>query len=177
MGYSFRPRGDEIESGYVTYRKKNIRAQNRKLKLDTKPRSHFFFDDDGNVITNSKRSEPVTEEFRFNERLVEQSPFSPSDMVEALKLKNLEPEAQGYEAHSSSVDDEEEIIEDSRKQKKKRKKQKKGNRSSLPPEILENKQLLKYWYRRYQLFSKFDNGIKLDTGKYFNFSCIAEKKS
>lgn len=173
MGYSFRPRGDEIKAGYITYKKKNIRAQNRKLKLDTKPRSHFFFDDDGNTFQDLKRTEPATDETRLNEQPADMSPplyhhFSTDDMVASLKLKNLEPEALGYEAHSSSIDDDEEMFEDNKKQKKKRKKQKKYNRSSLPQEILENKNLLKYWYKRYHLFSKFDNGIKLDTESWFS---------
>ena len=180
MGYSFRPRGDEIFSGYVTYRKKNIRAQNRKLKMDTKPRSHLFFDDDGNTFLDSKRTEQVASEFRLGEQPVENTPpFSSTDNMvgSLLKLKNSEPEALGYEAHSSSIDDDEEMLEDSKKQKKKRKKQKKCNRSSLPQEILEDQNLLKYWHRRYQLFSKFDSGIKLDSGKlFFSFMQVVISK-
>ena len=34
----------------------------------------------------------------------------------------------------------------------------------LPSEIVESKQLKKYWAQRYRLFSLFDKGIKLDHG-------------
>lgn len=34
----------------------------------------------------------------------------------------------------------------------------------LPPEIQADGNLLKYWLNRYRLFSKFDEGIKLDAG-------------
>lgn len=51
-------------------------------------------------------------------------------------------------------------------QKKKRKKQSKWNlsKANVPDEIACNPELMKYWYRRYQLFHKFDRGIKLDAG-------------
>ena len=51
------------------------------------------------------------------------------------------------------------------------------------PEVTDNKELRKYWAQRYRLFSKFDQGIKLDYGifihtnfclKFFNkiFFCL-----
>lgn len=48
----------------------------------------------------------------------------------------------------------------------KRKKRKK--KIAVPPEIKENAYLRKYWHRRFNLFSKFDEGIKLDEGKFVN---------
>lgn len=52
------------------------------------------------------------------------------------------------------------------KSKKKKKKQKRTlMKANLPNEIRSNPQLLKYWYRRFQLFHKFDEGIQLDAGK------------
>jgi hypothetical protein len=35
----------------------------------------------------------------------------------------------------------------------------------MPPEILNDPELRKYWGQRYRLFSKFDEGIRLDRGK------------
>lgn len=35
---------------------------------------------------------------------------------------------------------------------------------SLEQEVPESKELQKYWFQRYRLFSKFDQGIKLDHG-------------
>lgn len=48
-------------------------------------------------------------------------------------------------------------------QKKKRRKQNKRN-VNLPTEVDIDKTLMKYWVKRYRLFSKFDEGIKLDRG-------------
>lgn len=49
---------------------------------------------------------------------------------------------------------------------KKEKRKKKRKRKGLPKEVLENERLLKYWYKRYRLFSRFDEGIKLDEGLF-----------
>lgn len=51
--------------------------------------------------------------------------------------------------------------------KKKRRKQSKRN-ISLPIEIDNDKTLMKYWIKRYHLFSKFDQGIKLDRESWFS---------
>lgn len=52
---------------------------------------------------------------------------------------------------------------------KKKKKKKNKNRKviGLPPEIAAVPELAKYWAQRYRLFSRFDDGIKLDRGKVF----------
>ena len=54
-----------------------------------------------------------------------------------------------------------------RTQKKKKRKQSKRN-ISLPAEIDNDKSLLKYWLKRYRLFSKFDQGVKLDRESWFS---------
>ncbi|XP_015190867.1 PREDICTED: trimethylguanosine synthase [Polistes dominula] len=51
--------------------------------------------------------------------------------------------------------------------KKKRRKQSKSN-ISVPVEVNNDKSLLKYWIKRYHLFSKFDQGIKLDRESWFS---------
>lgn len=68
-----------------------------------------------------------------------------------------------------------------RTQKKKRRKQpfkrnvnvytSSGNLDStkLPIEIQNDRKLMKYWLNRYQLFNKFDQGIKLDRGTFFTY--------
>lgn len=55
----------------------------------------------------------------------------------------------------------------SKKEKKKRRKAKFA--AILPPEIINDKSLLKYWYKRFSLFSLFDQGIKLDKGTLNHF--------
>lgn len=53
------------------------------------------------------------------------------------------------------------------KKKKNKKKNKKVN--GLPPEIAAVPELAKYWAQRYRLFSRFDDGIKLDRGKVYMY--------
>ncbi|XP_074134611.1 trimethylguanosine synthase isoform X3 [Sminthopsis crassicaudata] len=54
--------------------------------------------------------------------------------------------------------------------KKKKKKSKKKNKTQnlLPPEIAAVPELAKYWAQRYRLFSRFDDGIKLDKEGWFS---------
>jgi hypothetical protein len=69
-------------------------------------------------------------------------------------------------AENVSVEDEDKVTKKSQQQKKKKKKQnKRTSLTALPEEVASNKILRKYWIRRYQLFSRFDEGIKLDEGK------------
>ena len=76
-------------------------------------------------------------------------------------------------AENFSVEDEEKVIKKSQQQKKKKKKQnKKMSLTALPEEVALNKILRKYWIRRYQLFSKFDEGIRLDEGKVLSLSLL-----
>uniref|UniRef100_A0A0C9R6W2 Trimethylguanosine synthase n=1 Tax=Fopius arisanus TaxID=64838 RepID=A0A0C9R6W2_9HYME len=51
--------------------------------------------------------------------------------------------------------------------KKRRRKQNKRN-VSLPVEVDDDRTLMKYWVKRYRLFSKFDQGIKLDRESWFS---------
>lgn len=57
-------------------------------------------------------------------------------------------------------------------ERRKRNKKKSRKRPSVPiPEEIANDSVLrKYWYQRYRLFRKFDDGIKLDRGRYFLFN-------
>ncbi|KAJ1191902.1 hypothetical protein NDU88_001215 [Pleurodeles waltl] len=52
--------------------------------------------------------------------------------------------------------------------KKKKKTKKKKNTMPLPPEIAELPHLAKYWAQRYRLFSRFDEGVKLDREGWFS---------
>ncbi|NXU11821.1 TGS1 synthase, partial [Pardalotus punctatus] len=55
--------------------------------------------------------------------------------------------------------------------KKKEKKKRRKNKSALrtiPPEIAADPELVKYWAQRYRLFSRFDEGIKLDREGWFS---------
>lgn len=52
--------------------------------------------------------------------------------------------------------------------KEKKKKRKPKIATILPPEIVNDKSLLKYWYKRFSLFSLFDQGVKLDKESWFS---------
>uniref|UniRef100_A0A8C8YKR1 Trimethylguanosine synthase n=1 Tax=Prolemur simus TaxID=1328070 RepID=A0A8C8YKR1_PROSS len=52
--------------------------------------------------------------------------------------------------------------------KKKKKKNKNKKVNGLPPEIASVPELAKYWAQRYRLFSRFDDGIKLDREGWFS---------
>jgi len=45
----------------------------------------------------------------------------------------------------------------------------------MPSEIAADKELWKYWGQRYRLFSRFDEGIRMDRGMMgmlpFNYMC------
>lgn len=60
------------------------------------------------------------------------------------------------------------------KNPKVKKKRKKRKLVAVPPEIQADAQLRKYWVQRYRLFSKFDEGIKMDHGKgmFVTVRCI-----
>ncbi|XP_046497695.1 trimethylguanosine synthase isoform X2 [Equus quagga] len=55
-----------------------------------------------------------------------------------------------------------------KKKKKKKKKNKNKKIIGLPPEIAAVPELAKYWAQRYRLFSRFDDGIKLDREGWFS---------
>ncbi|XP_076804965.1 trimethylguanosine synthase-like isoform X1 [Clavelina lepadiformis] len=60
------------------------------------------------------------------------------------------------------------ILLNKNRKKKKKKRQKKSSKK-LPPEIIANKpSLKKYWAQRYKLFSKYDDGIKLDLESWYS---------
>ncbi|KAI7809254.1 trimethylguanosine synthase isoform X1 [Triplophysa rosa] len=52
--------------------------------------------------------------------------------------------------------------------KKKRKNRKRRKDVEMPPEIAAEPELAKYWAQRYRLFSRFDEGIKLDHEGWFS---------
>lgn len=49
--------------------------------------------------------------------------------------------------------------------KKKPKKKKRRKKHPVPPEMAADPELAKYWAQRYRLFSRFDEGVRLDRGE------------
>ncbi|XP_035526403.1 trimethylguanosine synthase-like [Morone saxatilis] len=62
--------------------------------------------------------------------------------------------------------------------KKKKKKKKRGRKQQVPAEMAAKPELAKYWAQRYRLFSRFDEGIRLDRGQsalYMHaYKCVVE---
>lgn len=54
-------------------------------------------------------------------------------------------------------------VKDRKKLKKKKRKQ--GRKQQVPAEMAAEPELAKYWAQRYRLFSRFDQGIRLDRGQ------------
>lgn len=54
--------------------------------------------------------------------------------------------------------------------KRKKKRQSKKKNINYPEEMIANPKIKKFWRRRYSLFSKFDEGIKMDVGRYQTLS-------
>ncbi|XP_058278822.1 trimethylguanosine synthase [Hirundo rustica] len=73
----------------------------------------------------------------------------------------LQPETEDI---SQAVD---EKIPVKKKEMKRRRRNKKALRT-IPPEIAADPELVKYWAQRYRLFSRFDEGIKLDREGWFS---------
>ncbi|XP_039610453.1 trimethylguanosine synthase isoform X1 [Polypterus senegalus] len=65
-------------------------------------------------------------------------------------------------------DADEKHSEDRGKITKKKKKRKNKNLCQMPPDIAAVPQLAKYWAQRYRLFSRFDDGVKLDYEGWFS---------
>ncbi|KAL6040923.1 hypothetical protein STEG23_037899 [Scotinomys teguina] len=76
------------------------------------------------------------------------------------------PEKQGCGTEEIANSPQAESGVELKKKKKKKNKNKKTN--GLPPEIASVPELAKYWAQRYRLFSRFDDGIKLDKEGWFS---------
>ncbi|XP_065087493.1 trimethylguanosine synthase isoform X2 [Ochlerotatus camptorhynchus] len=196
MGYAFSDPANRSESadsiinitGEVVYRKKHIRLHNRVLKMKHHKPKHTYFDDDGNEIAppvGSEKEDAAPEALMHTSsddddpggavppRSVSSSVRS-STILEYSQLQNKESESQEEGTEEEHKQDENPPSEEALDQvqlpvkKEKKKKRKPKFVASLPPEIANDKSLLKYWYKRFSLFSLFDAGIKLDRESWFS---------
>ncbi|KAK3932388.1 Trimethylguanosine synthase, partial [Frankliniella fusca] len=102
-----------------------------------------------------------------NKMLVENSTLETADVCAVLSEDNLlEPSLSV--AGSQAIDGVVELSKSSKSKKKKKKQKRTLMKANLPNEIKNNPQLIKYWYRRFQLFHKFDEGIQLDAESWFS---------
>ncbi|KAF7994062.1 hypothetical protein HCN44_011331 [Aphidius gifuensis] len=169
-----------------------------KIKLNhNKNKKHMYFDDNGVEITNtidkvkqylsycpkitndSKiKNDNITQLTSSSDEECENEFNNNNKKLQSKKLifnkKNLfdDDESIDIDMNTQDIDkqkDDKSFDDDSVKksQKKRRKKQSK-RKICLPVEVANDKKLMKYWVKRYRLFSKFDEGIKLDRESWFS---------
>ncbi|XP_039444293.1 trimethylguanosine synthase [Culex pipiens pallens] len=181
-------------TGEVVYRKKHIRLHNRVLKMKHhKPPRHTYFDEDGNEVQTGAGGGEKDREGEAPEALMHTSsdeddpaggvaglPRSVSSSVRSSAVieynqpqdENQDEEVKEQQQESEHMPSEEPVDEacdiQAPVKKEKKKKRKPKFVASLPPEIANDKSLLKYWYKRFSLFSLFDAGIKLDRESWFS---------
>jgi trimethylguanosine synthase len=183
MGYAFVDKNSSESTttkGEIVYRKKHVRLHNRMLKMlpGTSCKSkHTFFDDDGNEINESEQEilqhsssdedapiQPINS--RINNSIV---PFT--SQLSSDGNANEESEQKEEVNINLSIDDgvEESMqLNDEEKQavRRERKRKRKGKFQTIIPAEMNDKVLKKYWYKRFSLFSFFDQGIQLDRGEF-----------
>ncbi|CAO1433558.1 unnamed protein product [Diamesa hyperborea] len=180
-------------AGDIVYRKKHVRLHNRMLKMmptntSNKPK-HSFFDDDGNEISSD--STKVENELvhtssddedaippptaRINIPFTSQlsSDANPSEENECRLIETNEVNINlsiDQENDPNCVEEDVVTLFDQQPNVRKEKKKKRKNKfaSSIPAEIANDKTLKKYWYKRFSLFSMFDQGIRLDRESWFS---------
>ncbi|KAJ6638834.1 Trimethylguanosine synthase [Pseudolycoriella hygida] len=189
MGYSYDD-GDGNEKptdGDVIYRKKHIRLHNRILKMKHHKSKHTYFDNDGNEIiepiqTNSDTT-LLMHSSSDDESIVEKPPRLSSTINSPLPTTVNEDSANALLPQVSSeistplsledttvdeVDESKTLARDVNRKEKKKRRKNKILLSGLPSEIANDKQLQKYWHKRFSLFSLYDSGIKLDKESWFS---------
>ena len=92
--------------------------------------------------------------------------LQPNDVILAEFSENSSDETQSCENKLDPISPKVPIQNSTDKTSRTRKKKKNKFRISYPPEIEANKKLVKFWLRRFSLFHRFDEGIRLDEGKY-----------
>ncbi|NXT15169.1 TGS1 synthase, partial [Prunella fulvescens] len=104
-----------------------------------------------------------------------QEPPSSSAACTAAGGRKLEGEAQDAAASGSDErgagSPERGAVDEKITAKKKETKRRRRNKNALrtiPPEVAADPELIKYWAQRYRLFSRFDEGIKLDREGWFS---------
>ncbi|XP_059616864.1 uncharacterized protein LOC132261868 [Phlebotomus argentipes] len=171
MGYAFEDTQSNPDSagninmnGEVVYRKKHIRLHNRalKMKMTMRPK-HIYFDDEGNQVpsvTQHPPEAPVTLHSSSDDDSHTAAIIPPRQMPAAATVKSTE-----------SPDEPEQRMEpdaEAPAKKEKKKKRKSKIAAGLPAEIINDKSLLKYWFKRFSLFSQFDMGVKMDRESWFS---------
>ncbi|NXX30547.1 TGS1 synthase, partial [Nicator chloris] len=89
----------------------------------------------------------------------------PSSSAACTEPGGIKPEGEAQDAACLPAVDEEITV---KKKETKRRRRNKNALRTIPPEIAADPELIKYWAQRYRLFSRFDEGIKLDREGWFS---------
>ncbi|KAF1528174.1 Trimethylguanosine synthase, partial [Eudyptula minor] len=125
------------------------------------------------VSSDSEDQESITAAQTATLNAENQKPPSSPAAVTEPGGNHLEEEAQDAAASSSDGQGagRQEPVDEKMTAKKKEKKRRRRNKIALgaiPAEIAADPELAKYWAQRYRLFSRFDEGIKLDREGWFS---------
>ncbi|XP_035901703.1 trimethylguanosine synthase [Anopheles stephensi] len=183
-------------SGEVVYRKKHIRLHNRVLKMKHHKPKHTYFDDDGNELPAAGGIDKVDsaapealllhtssdDDDETNPGTVGRASVRSSTILEYNQLpvtieRDVDSLESGDGPGETGVIDPPALassesgctlpaLASTKKEKKKKRKTKFV--ASLPADIANDRSLLKYWYKRFSLFSLFDSGIRLDRESWFS---------
>lgn len=174
-----------IKDGHVTYKEAKVLSQTRNLNLGQKP-VHIKFDDDGKPgeskalrkvksflhkrLKASQETDDILEEHLVPEASAEDKGVDLEDsdseqQKDASVALKEEKQIDDVEAASKVTDTWDKVVSKSKSKKKKKKKQKRPS-IPMPEDVASDEELKKYWFQRYRLFSKFDEGIKLDRGGF-----------
>uniref|UniRef100_A0A2K6T782 Trimethylguanosine synthase n=1 Tax=Saimiri boliviensis boliviensis TaxID=39432 RepID=A0A2K6T782_SAIBB len=148
-----------------------------KKPMDEEASQESSSHDNAHNTSTSSDSEEQDMSVKNGDDLLESSHPEPEKCQSMASAGELETE--NYEGDSlvATVPDEQDCVTEevpgslqaeteAEVKKKKKKKNKKAN--GLPPEIAAVPELAKYWAQRYRLFSRFDDGIKLDREGWFS---------
>ncbi|CAL1529499.1 unnamed protein product [Lymnaea stagnalis] len=166
----------KIIHGSVIYKRRNIVKEAKRLHLDfgrtphlgpkgdedvtIAKAKHVVFDDDGNPQEVKKETstlnitQPYSSFFDEDVSLEKDA----DDDQEDSSLSLAQEATDGSSAVSSSE----------KKKTKKKKNRKRKPTVPIPEDLAGDQVLRKYWYQRYRLFRKFDEGIILDKESWFS---------
>ncbi|XP_045767037.1 trimethylguanosine synthase isoform X1 [Maniola jurtina] len=194
MGFSFD--STQLPKGQTVYRKRFTRLRpprNRKLGVSKKT----YFDDEGNacidesqesqddgaMLTDDDENAPQTLSDSEKNNL-ENSKNTTNEEKEANESTNIIDESLEHDANSdehvsdpldSKNEENADEVTENTSQIKRRRRQKRYSKveenydtSDMPPELLDDPKMYKYWKKRHSLFHRFDEGIKLDRESWFS---------
>ncbi|ELW71973.1 Trimethylguanosine synthase [Tupaia chinensis] len=175
---------EESEKPYFK-KSKALSKVEKFLKWVNEPKDEVsqqsFSKDSGQDTCTSSDSEEQDMSVKTRDDPSEPSNPDPGESQTISSVGELDPEKDGGDILVAAVPDEQDCvlqdIPDSvqaeteaevKKKKRKKKKNKNKKTNSLPSEIAAVPELAKYWVQRYRLFSRFDDGIKLDREGWFS---------